>query len=164
LALVPAAPRYRVDPTGIRSLLDQLARVVVSGYVILLDYGAGTSRGAVRTFAGHEVGEDLLARPGERDVTASVDWADVEASARVRGLEALGRRTQRQFLTTLGLSRSLQSLRAAELAALRAKDTWERLRMRDHWTRGAALIDPAGLGGFEVLVLGRGVPAGLPWE
>lgn len=162
LELVPKASDYRVDPVGIRAFLDQVDRVLLRGYVVLIDYGA--RGGGVRTFAGHRLGEEILEEPGERDVTASVDFDLVASEAVARGLDVLGRQSQRDLLLCLGLGSSLKSLREAELAAARAQDIWESLRMRDRWTRAGALIDPEGPGGFEVLTLGRGVPAHMPWE
>ena len=163
LTLVPPAETYEVEPVGILRFLDDLSRVLLRGYAVLFDYGA-RHPGAVRTFAGHRLGEDVLEAPGEVDVTVSVDWDRVEREARARGFDALGRRTQRRVLVDLGLRASLEMLRAAESAAFGRQDVWEGLRFRDRQTRASALLDPEGLGGFEVLVLGRGVGPGLPWE
>ena len=165
LTLVPDVPAYTVDPVGIRSFLDQVGRVLARGVAIFVDYGApGPSERALRTFSRHSRGEGILSDPGERDVTASVDWDVVEVEARARGFDVLGRRSQRETLLALGLGSSLATLRSAELSAAREQDTWQSLRMRDRWSRASALVDPAGLGGFEVLVLGRGMPPGVPWE
>src|SRR5204862_206931 len=82
--------------------------------------------------------------------------------ARARGLDVLARRSQREFLFTLGLDRSVEALRASELDAIQRQDVWEGMRRRDRSTRAVALVDPEGLGAFMVMVLGRGVPSSPP--
>jgi SAM-dependent MidA family methyltransferase len=160
LVLVPSDVEFGLDPVGVRAFLDELALVMVSGYAVLIDYSTDSLYGQLRAFREHRQDADVLADPGDCDVTASVDWdALIEAAGR-RGFTLVARLSQRELLMSLGLTSALHLLRAAELAAVASEDTWQSLQMRDRWTRATALVDPNGPGAFEVVILGRNVPSG----
>src|SRR3990170_8148892 len=87
-------------------------------------------------------------------MTAHVDWTTLERVAEEAGLDVLGRTTQAEFLTGLGLGDLLVELQSrpglthAGYAAARAAVV--------------RLLDPAALGRFGVLALGRGVGTRAP--
>jgi SAM-dependent MidA family methyltransferase len=91
---------------------------------------------------------------GEQDMTAHLDWTTLERVAGEADLDVLGRTTQAEFLTGLGLGDLLVELQSrpgltqAGYAAARAAVV--------------RLLDPGALGRFGVLLLGRGVAAGPP--
>jgi SAM-dependent MidA family methyltransferase len=143
----------------VRSLGSRLER----GLAMIIDYGhpAGTlydpelrPRGLLRTYRRHHVGDDPYRFVGEQDLTAHVDWTSLELAASDVGLDVLGRTTQAEALSGLGLGARLVELQsrpgltADAYAAARAA--------------AVRLIDPRAMGGFGVLVLGRGIAAGPP--
>ncbi|MGI4731821.1 MAG: class I SAM-dependent methyltransferase [Janthinobacterium lividum] len=93
-----------------RALADRLARQ--GGAVLLVDYGyegpaVGDTLQAVR---GHAYANPFE-EPGERDLTAHVDFATIAAAAQSQGLHAFGTVGQGAFLQALGID-----ARAAALA------------------------------------------------
>ncbi|WCJ59067.1 SAM-dependent methyltransferase [Fontisphaera persica] len=81
------------------------------GRLMTLDYGsaqAGTldprrPQGTLRAFWRHTLQDDLLARPGEQDLTADVNFAAVEEAGRAAGLVTETLEKQGPFLTRLAL-------------------------------------------------------------
>jgi len=133
-----------------RSAARQLRR----GFLIVIDYGhaAGElyspthSAGTLTTFATHTMagGEQpasapaWLDNPGDRDITAHVDFTSVQAAAADEGLTILGFLDQTYFL--LGLA-----------AELDTADLKTRLALK-------TLLLPGGLGStHKVLILGKDV-------
>jgi SAM-dependent MidA family methyltransferase len=131
------------------------ARRLRRGFIILIDYGhdaqelysATHSGGTLTTFSGHRsVGPETggrtppwLARPGEQDLTAHVDFTGVRAAAESAGLQTLVFLDQTYFL--LGLVATLDATKVAERAA--ALKT---------------LLVPGGLGStHKVMIFGKGV-------
>jgi SAM-dependent MidA family methyltransferase len=177
--LPPSTPELgaTIASTGVRLVEGQVAEVGLAaqawvrrlgarlerGFAIVIDYGhpaaelydaAKRPRGLLRTYRRHHAGDDPYRYVGEQDMTAHVDWTTLERVAGEARLDVLGRTTQAEFLTGLGLGdlvvelQSRPGLTHAEYAAARASVV--------------RLLDPAALGRFGVLVLGRGVPAEPP--
>jgi SAM-dependent MidA family methyltransferase len=151
---------------GIDDWLAAATRHLARGIVVLVDYAAepvalhGTAKpgGTLRAFARHAVGGDPFRHIGRQDLTATVDLAAVRSAAAKAGLALIGETTQ------------------AELLAAAANPVDGRPGLTDPWLRGpdatlesalhlrsalARLMDPRGMGGFRVLVFGRGLPADL---
>ena len=151
---------------GIDAWLASATRHLARGIVVLVDYAAepanlhGTAKpgGTLRAFARHAVGGDPFRHIGRQDLTATVDLAAVRSAAAKAGLTLIGETTQ------------------AELLAAAATPADGRPGLTDPWLRGpgatlesalhlrsalARLMDPRGMGGFRVLVFGRGLPADL---
>lgn len=133
---------------------------LAAGSLVVLDYGGSAADlaargGAVlRTHRGHRPGPHPLESPGEIDITADVNFTALADAARGRGLECEVL-TQREFLTRCGLPARLADLRERELRLAGAGEHLERLRVRSQITGASALLDPAGLGGFRVLIARR---------
>jgi SAM-dependent MidA family methyltransferase len=128
------------------TLLRAMADAAPRGIALFLDYAAGPPRpgGSWRGYHEHRV-TDALERPGEQDITADVDFADVAARAQAAGWDVLGERAQGEFLAVLGLLDDM-------MAAMARGDT-------EAYLAGKNLLMPTGMGErFRVLVLGRGIP------
>ncbi len=139
--------------------IDDLARDVERGFVLTVDYGAGAAQlygpdhptGTIRAFAGQRVSSDVLGEPGSRDITASVDFDALERHARACGFDIVGRRRTNEFLLGAGLDDDYERARAA------AENSWdESLLLRATISR---LLDSNSLGGYQVSVLAKNVPA-----
>lgn len=143
-----------------RWLAGALARLE-AGAVVVIDYGDTAENlvprraaGTLRTYRSHHLGPHPLDEPGEVDITADVNFTALEAVAREAGATVELRR-QDEILASLGLRERIARLRWDELAAARAGDERERLRLRSVRSDMEALVHPRGLGDFKALVARR---------
>lgn len=136
--------------------LDLVAAAIRKGFVLLVDYGhpapalygPDRPRGTLLAYHRHATNEDFLLRVGEQDLTAHVNFTQIEDRARERGLVPLGLTTQDRFLIANGI------LRHFEEGAGEWNDP-ARVRAR---LRAMQLIHPDGMGRiFKVLVLSKGI-------
>ena len=105
--------------------------------------------GTAAAYAGHRVSRDLLANPGEQDLTAHINFSDLQ---RVDA-ETLYFGRMAQFLLAIGITRHPLFLPHGEVTI----DTTDMLQAREDARR---LILPDGIGeDLRVLVQGKGVAA-----
>ena len=64
-------------------------------------YHPDRNEGTLQTYAGHRAGTDPLDAPGQRDITAHVDFTSAVEAAHRAGLHLLGSARQESYLTTL---------------------------------------------------------------
>jgi SAM-dependent MidA family methyltransferase len=133
---------------GAASLHRRLARSLDRGRLVLFDYGhrartlyhpLARRGGTLAVHAEGVRGGDPLARPGEQDLTAHVNWDELVAIGEEEGLSSEGPMRQGRFLTRAGIF---------DFTANEA-EKWRVYR----------LVDPAGMGEeISSLVQSRGVP------
>jgi SAM-dependent MidA family methyltransferase len=85
---------------------------------------------------------------GYQDITAHVDFTTLEQEGKGWGLEPLGFTEQGLFLMALGLGDRLAALSESSLSVTQLFSRRDALHQ---------LIDPLGLGGFKVLIQGKGL-------
>jgi SAM-dependent MidA family methyltransferase len=144
---------------GIEPWLRHVTARLAAGIVVLVDYAAEPAalhsparpRGTLRAFARHAVGGDPFRHVGRQDLTATVDLGAVRSAADAVGLDPVGETTGAELLAMAGddLAGPWLHRPGATLA--------DALLLRSALAR---LMDPSGLGGFRVLVFGRGLPPG----
>jgi SAM-dependent MidA family methyltransferase len=151
---VPVGGRWETSPAA-EGWVASLAGALVSGYIILVDYGGEESdllaregAGTVRGFARHRLVADPLAEPGRHDLTASVDFSAIQRAAEGAGLRFAGSATQRDVLLTLGIR---------DVTA-RPSTPIEQLRAASRRSAIDALLDPNGLGAFKVVCFAKEAP------
>jgi SAM-dependent MidA family methyltransferase len=141
---------------GIDDWLAQVATKLEQGFVVTVDYGAEgvelydaifRQQGTLRGFSRHGFVEDLLADPGEYDLTSSVNWTQVKAISSNLGFQLIDFASQDKFLLEAGLLDQL------EYRLSRADTEAEKTAL----TIGAReMILPGGMASsFQVLVLKR---------
>ena len=133
----------------------QVAEKLSKGFVITVDYGAEADelydpvlrpQGTLRAFSGHEFVDDVLAQPGEVDITASVNWTQVKRIGERLGLKVIDFAPQDKFLLDAGLLEEMKDLTAAAGAAEKVALT----------TGAREMILPGGMASsFQVLVQER---------
>ena len=134
----------------------RVAGKLANGFVITVDYGAESDElydtvlrrnGTLRGFRGHEFVDDVLAQPGECDITASVNWTQVKTVGERVGLKVVEFASQDKFLVNAGLLAELEyQLSLAKTEAERAALT----------TGARDMILPGGMASsFQVLVQRR---------
>jgi SAM-dependent MidA family methyltransferase len=141
-----------VNP-GIEGWLRKIADKQCRGYVVTVDYGASaddlystTTRqsGTLRGFHRHKFVDDLLARPGEQDLTTTVNWSLVMSVGGRLGFEVVEFTRQDQFLLAAGFLEQLT------VESEQCGDESERLRLS---TAAREMILPDSMAShFQVLV------------
>lgn len=151
---LPIGGRWEVSLAG-ESWVAQTAAALTRGYLLLVDYGdeeAGLlsrlGEGTLRGFSRHHLVSDLLARPGEMDLTATVDLTAVRRAAEGAGLRLVGMTTQRDALLALGVREP----------AARPTSPLDQLRAASRRSAADTLLDPSGLGAFRVLLFAKDAP------
>jgi SAM-dependent MidA family methyltransferase len=133
--------------------LAQVAGKLKNGFLITVDYGAEAPElydaaqrpnGSLRGFSRHDFVEDLLAKPGECDITASVNWTQVKKAGEQLGFKVVEFASQDKFLIQAGLLEEMER----QLSTLAT--TAEKISL----TTGAReMILPGGMASsFQVLV------------
>jgi len=154
---------------GIESWLRNIAQRLVNGYVVTVDYGAEASElsgaeasephrtgehrlGTLRAFCRHQLVDDVLAAPGEQDLTTTIDWSFVKKVGERLGLETLEFERQDRFLLKAGLLEEL------EVSVTFSKTEAERVTLR---TSAREMILPDGMAAsFQVLVQKKSMESG----
>jgi len=129
----------------------QAARALQAGKLVAFDYGLTGGEfftperkdGTLRAYYHHHLTADLLARPGEQDLTAHVDFSAIQNAGEAEGLRTEEFGPQGRFLT-----RIVERMCASDAAF----EPWISTRARQFQT----LTHPEHLGRtFRVLVQGR---------
>jgi SAM-dependent MidA family methyltransferase len=138
------------------------------GFLLAIDYGDKARslytpyrrRGTLATYFRHQMTDQPLARPGEQDITAHVNFSALIDEGRRQGLRLHTFTTQREWLTSMGLFEELERIRERDFAIIDRNRTsdqgqvallqWYNLRQR-----AMVLTDPAGMGNFKVLIMKR---------
>jgi SAM-dependent MidA family methyltransferase len=135
------------------------------GVALFIDYGYPAPElydplrrpaGTLAAYLGQRAHGDPYRAVGRQDLTAHVDTTAVERAAGRAGLSHLATTTQARFLAGLGAGELLVELQSGPGASLQ-----HYLEARAALVR---MIDPAAMGGFRVLALGRGVVADAPFR
>jgi SAM-dependent MidA family methyltransferase len=99
--------------------MKRAASIFKRGYLVIVDYGAESSdlynapqrrEGTLRAFHRHHFADDVLARPGEQDLTTTIDWTNVKAIGEEVGLQTVSFERQDEFLLRAGLLNQLERM------------------------------------------------------
>jgi len=151
------------------SLYAELCRFVTRGLIVTFDYGyperqlfSGRVRqyGTAAAYAGHRVSRDLLANPGEQDLTAHINFTDLQRAGERDGFTTLFFDRQAKFLLALGAT---EHELFAPVDEQRFDSADDALTFRQQREDARRLVLPDGIGEeIRVLVQGKGV-AGEGW-
>ena len=139
----------------IAQVFDHFGRVSMC----LIDYGATSEElgvrapeSIVRTYRRHQAGLDWLGHPGRTDLTVDVNITGVLEAITRAGSE--GRvMNQRDFVLEHGLDAIIADARDGELLAASKGAVMHQLENRSERLDMEALIDPNGLGAFQVIIV-----------
>ncbi|HEX8493065.1 MAG TPA: SAM-dependent methyltransferase [Pyrinomonadaceae bacterium] len=101
--------------------IARVASILQRGFLIMVDYGAeadelynsNTRRsGTLRAFHQHQFADDVLAHPGQQDLTTTVDWTSIKNACAQSGLQTVLFERQDRFLLQAGLLEELERLSA----------------------------------------------------
>ncbi len=140
------------------SWLNTLAQKLKSGYIITIDYGYNAEKyyhpqryqGTLKCYYQHHHHDNPYINIGDQDITSHVNFTALAIQGELSGLTTLGMTKQGLFLMALGLGERLCALSTSELSVL------EVIKRRDALHQ---LIEPMGIGGFNVLIQTKGLTA-----
>jgi SAM-dependent MidA family methyltransferase len=138
------------------------------GFLLTIDYGDTARKlytpyrrcGTLASYFRHQFTEQPLARPGEQDLTAHVNFTALIQAGRQHGLRLDTLTTQRQWLTDLQIYEELERVRKDEFSILDdalASDEGQIALLKWYNLRQSvmALTARGGMGDFKVLILKR---------
>jgi NADH dehydrogenase [ubiquinone] 1 alpha subcomplex assembly factor 7 len=160
---VATAEDELVVPTGALSFVDELANALKDGYALLIDYGHDEGGGPVHGYRSHRPVADVLATPGETDITAGVDFGWVARHAAALGLRAFPTVSQRAALMALGFEDWYRDALASQQSDLAAGRGVEAVRTWSGRSMAMVLVDPTQLGRHRWLVLATPHMPQPPW-
>ena len=116
------------------------------GKLLAIDYGfttdeifsPGRTRGTLRAYHRHHVTDDILANPGEQDLTAHVNFSALEKTGEATGLRTEAFSTQPQFLTRI-LQKAVAEKYFTEWDARRTRQ-WQTLTHPEHLGRAFRVL------------------------
>ncbi len=123
LAVLPDGYTIETCPAA-ESWWRAAAGIFARGKLLAIDYGFTAEEqfsparvnGTLRAYHRHRVSDDLLAQPGEQDLTAHVNFTAIQKAGEEAGLQTETFCTQPQFLTRI-LSRAVKEKSFASLDA-----------------------------------------------
>lgn len=144
--------------------IDAIAKRLKSGFILTIDYGYSATRyynpmrsgGTLQCYYQHSHHNDPYIYVGEQDITAHVNFTALQLQGELSGLQTVGLTQQGLFLMALGLGDRLSQLTLTEPTS--SEDLQNRLQRRDALHQ---LMNPMGLGGFEVLIQSKGLNADI---
>ena len=152
--------------------ITEAASALERGFVLTIDYGGTAAElyspkrreGTLRCHYEHIVSSNPYIRVGRQDITSHVDFTELKDSGDRCGLEVIGYTTQREFLHNLGIGSYLEAL--ANSSRSRSSYYTGVLPRRQYLANRMGmqeLLKPEGLGGFKVMVQGKGISVEKLW-
>ena len=154
--------RYEVQLAA-ESFVSRAASLIGKGALVLIDYGSDARTlgerpaGSLLCYSANGIDDEPLVDVGNKDITTHVNWTTVGEACRAAGLRVVGPKPQRAVLRSLGstdLDQQLREVHDQAVAGGRGADALGAISRRQAL---GALADPAGLGGFDVIVGLRGI-------
>ena len=143
---------------------EDVSRFLERGLIVTFDYGYPQAKlfhprarrfGTAAAYAGHQVSRDLLADAGEQDLTAHVNFTDLERAGERHGAETVWFDRLAKFLLALGALEH-EIFRPVEEAGL--SDAAEGLAWLERREEARRLVLPDGIGeDLRVLVQVKGM-------
>ena len=144
------------------SLIAHVAGRVRQGAILFVDYGAEAAElarrgGTLIAYSDAGVDDRVLERPGDKDITAHVNWTSIRGALERAGMATAGPLAQRDVLLALGARALDLSLKDAHEAALAEGLGAAAVGHLSRRQALGALIDPGGLGALQVVAGVRGI-------
>lgn len=157
--LHPGSGGYRYElNTASAKWLQRTSGQMERGFIVAVDYGDLEERlygpqrpeGTVRAFTGGGFGESVLDRPGEIDLTSSVNFSLLFKAAETVGLKTLELMNQRDLLFALGIAKEMMRMEDE------ASDEVEEMELRQKlWP---LIFGGTGMGeSFKTFVAAKGI-------
>jgi SAM-dependent MidA family methyltransferase len=145
------------------SMYADLCAFVRHGLIVTFDYGFTSEKlfdrrarrfGTAAAYSEHRVTRDLLAKPGQQDLTCHINFSDLIATGERLGFRTLFFDAQAKFLLAAGITRHELFAPEAPVGTLE-----QGLELRQRREDARRLVLPDGIGAdIKVLVQGKDVP------
>lgn len=142
-----------------------VARFLQRGLIVTIDYGFEAKKlfhprarrfGTAAAYRAHHVSRDLLASPGEQDLTAHINFTDLERAGTRNGATTLFFDRLAKFLLAIGVTEHELFRPAHDVPVANADEAVQMLEAREDARR---LVLPDGIGEeMRVLVQAKNVP------
>nr|WP_267384206.1 class I SAM-dependent methyltransferase [Cyanobacterium sp. uoEpiScrs1] len=151
------AENYRTEVNlGALDWLEKICGKLKRGYLLTIDYGYIASKyyhpqrhkGTLQCYYKHRHHNNPYVNIGQQDITSHTNFTALEKQGQLLNIETIKFTQQGLFLMGLGLGTRLSALSTGKysfLDVIKRRDTLHQL------------IDPMGLGGFGVLLQGKGL-------
>ena len=146
---------YRTEVClALRGWVRRAAAAITRGFIITIDYGYPAEnyyaeerdRGTLLCYRQHRVDEDPLDMPGQKDITAHVNFSSLKRWGEAEGLQCEGFSRQGPYLVSMGIDETISSLYA------------HRPDFAEHINKIKGLIMPGAMGDTHyVMVQSKGV-------
>lgn len=111
---------------GAAEIIKRMAQILKRGIILTVDYGFRTGElyspdrknGTFKCVSGHRINESPYENIGGRDITAHVDFGNLEHEGAAAGLDTLKYTTQGQFLVDWGIMETAEK-NPGEIAAIK---------------------------------------------
>ena len=139
-----------------------------SGFVLTIDYGFSGAefRETVQVRARHRLLDSPFEEIGNADITAHINWSDIAAAGKKRGLGVAGFTDQHHFLTGILANLGRGGSPEPPANASPARTDWGQLRLPEDFKSQRqlqTLLHPEMLGrSFQVLALSKDVDLSVP--
>lgn len=145
------------------SLIARVADRIGRGALFFVDYGMSAgdivnSGGTVVAYSSSGADTQVLAAPGERDITAHANWTSAMGALTRAGTEPSGPQRQREVLLALGARDLNDDFKRGYESAISEGRGAEAVASLSRRQALGALLDPGGLGGLQVLAGTKGIP------
>jgi len=145
LAVLPDNYTIEISPVA-ENWWRSAAGILASGKLLAIDYGFNSDEqfspsrlnGTLRAYHRHHVSDDLLAHPGEQDLTAHVNFSAIQKAGEEAGLKTENYCTQPQFLTRI-LQKAVVEKTFASLDAKQVRQ-FQTLTHPDHLGRAFRVL------------------------
>lgn len=110
---------YRTEVnTWMKTWIEKVASLMHRGFIITIDYGYSArdffhparNRGTLLSYKDHAVLDNVLLNPGDQDITAHVNFSDLDRWGKAVGLVTLGFAPQWSFLASLDFEETFYEL------------------------------------------------------
>lgn len=152
--------------TGLDEFCAGVCGVLERGQLLVIDYGdfepdiwSMRPAGTLVTYQQGRLGVDPFSEPGQQDITAHVNFSELERAVTRAGMTSGGAIRQRAWLDSIGLDKVVNDLRQQEGIARWEGRHGDWLGLMAERSRVETLGAKGGLGDYLVFTAGKGIPA-----
>lgn len=163
---ISLAQRVEV-PIEAEAFLDDVLSRSERGATICVDYGYLSPdehpQGTITCYSATGADTEPLNDPGQKNITAHVDWTWLRQKLGSLGCSVMGPTVQSHVLRSLGLRDLDDEMKRRHSVAVAEGRGADALRALSRRQALGVLVDPAGVGGLEVMVATKGLSLSPGW-